>query len=375
MKKIKIIIVGLGKQACEDHLPSIENNKNYTLVGVVDKNINTVKSVSTKYSVSGFIDINEAIKKCNPDAALLALPHNEYFNVLKILCMNGIHILKEKPFAINLDEARKIDKMAIKNNILINVTLQRRFNPIFQNAKNLLDKIGKIFLIQGKYVLNIDRLDEGWRSSKEKSGGGALLDMGYHYIDLLLWYLGMPSSIFVQLSTGNRINQNYDVEDTAIFNFSYSGKKYNQKSVGNILISRVGDKKEEYLEFFGTEGKVVIKKNEVRLFNEIGELIELDEFKGTKKNIMTDMFNHFAHSVVKYEKNNNDVNSHMEHAILIEAGYKSDAACRSVNPSEMTTTNKELKDIEECLKALSDPSVSNYSIRNRDKNLNIEECS
>ncbi|MGW2540182.1 Gfo/Idh/MocA family protein [Kitasatospora sp. NPDC001574] len=60
---------------------------------------------------------------------------------------------------------------------------------------DFLDQIGTPFLIDGQYTFHTDDPGAGWRGDVSQAGGGCIIDMGYHIVDLLLWYFGMPNRI------------------------------------------------------------------------------------------------------------------------------------------------------------------------------------
>ena len=124
------------------------------------------------------------------------------------------------------------------------ITLQRRFNPIFNTFLQLKNIIGKIYSIEWKYTMNIDRLDEWWGSDKSIAWWWALIDMGYHSIDLLIWYFWLPDMITGMKSTWNRKDQIYDVEDSVSFSFEYNSNTDNN-IMWNFMISRVYSKKKK----------------------------------------------------------------------------------------------------------------------------------
>lgn len=205
MTKVKIALIGLGHQSCSDHLPAIMECSDLELVAVCDRNEKISIEISEKYNVPYFNSVDEMLLKVVPDIAIVAVPHDAYLPIIKSLAKKHIYIIKEKPFATNMMEALEIHKVVKHYNVFLGITLQRRFDPIFQSFLEFKKRIGKIFSIEGRYTLNIENLEQGWRSSKLHAGGGALIDMGYHYVDLLIWYMGLPQTITAKLSRGNRV--------------------------------------------------------------------------------------------------------------------------------------------------------------------------
>jgi predicted dehydrogenase len=167
----KVALIGCGRQNTEDHLDAINNSKKVTLDCVCDIKLEAAKTIGEQNSVRYYSSLETLLKERTIDFAVVALPHNEYLNAVKILAKFNVNILKEKPFATSLAEALTIKNIVESSNIKMMITLQRRFNPIYQAFLQLKDSIGEIYNIDAQYTLNINRLDEGWRSNYKTAGG------------------------------------------------------------------------------------------------------------------------------------------------------------------------------------------------------------
>jgi len=224
---------------------------------------------------------------------------------------------------------------AARGEIFIGVFSQRRFNPIFCAFEQMRRHIGKIYSIEGKYVMNINRLDNGWRARKSAAGGGALIDMGYHYIDLLVWYFGVPDSVTARISRANRIGQEYDVEDTANMLFDYClSDSYEEKTIGNIIISRVYPFKEEKLSVYGTDGYIELQRGLIRRMNSRGEEVERLASKRGWPSAFTDQLEFFAKEIRSGKRCGPTTgHEHLKHIATLEAAYASDRSHTSCNPN------------------------------------------
>lgn len=276
-KVLNIVVIGLGHQSLEDHLPAILESKKYNLIGVIDINKEHAEKIAKEYqtiSAQTYLELKSKIIT-KIDVVLIAVPHSEYLRIIEEVAADKIDIIKEKPFAISLKEASKLKEIVRRNNISLFVTLQRRYNPIFKSFKQLIKRIGKIYAIEARYTMNVVDLSSGWRAVKNIAYGGALADMGYHYIDLLVWYFGLPDSITCKISTGNRKNQQYNVEDTAFVDFSYNDiANDNERILGNLVVSRVYPEKDECLIAYGSNGSVSVKRGELMRLNIAGQEVE-----------------------------------------------------------------------------------------------------
>lgn len=333
---LKIAVIGLGQQATQNHLPAIVQSRAFQLVAVADIDPAKASMVAEHYGVAGFSRVEELLDRVSIDVALLALPHHLYLGTMGDLAARGIPIIKEKPFATSLQEARQMQSLIETYHIFIGVTMQRRLNPVFQAFHQLKRRIGKIYSVEGRYVMNIPDLEQGWRASKEEAGGGALVDMGYHYIDLLVWYLGIPQHVTAHLTRGNRPKQIYDVEDTAHLAFDYQcGTSPEEKMVGSFIISRVYPHKEERLLAYGTEGIIEVERGRIRHLNSQGEEIERLERRGGWPSAAIDQLEFFAQQIRDYQPGQETcLHEHLAHVAIIEAAYESDRLGQACDPSK-----------------------------------------
>ena len=138
MKKLKVIVVGIGKQATEDHIPALLASTSYKIVGLIENDASKHDAIKKRYSAPVYQSIEEAIAEDTPDIAVLTLPHGEYRHAIELLSAKHVHIIKEKPFAVSLNEAALYQRLMEQHNISIHVTLQRRFNPIFASVPQLI---------------------------------------------------------------------------------------------------------------------------------------------------------------------------------------------------------------------------------------------
>jgi predicted dehydrogenase len=328
MKK-RIALIGLGKQNTKDHLIAIQASKDVNLVAICDASKALREAWSKKLAVPAFKTVDALLAKIEIDAAVVAVPHFAYLAIIKSLAEHKVDILKEKPLAMSFEEAVAIAKIVEEKGINLTVAVQRKHNKIFKTYMDYASRIGDVFSIHGHYTLNIPQLDGDWRRSKELAGGGAVLDMGYHLLDLVVWYFGIPERVSAELGYNNRAQQDYDVEDTAKIQFSY--KVRNRRILGSILLSRIYPEKAESITMYGTKGTVVISKDKIELCNLDKELMESMYLKSNGDDIQT-QFNAFMNSLDG--KGSGNYQEHLQNMVLIDAIYRSDMEGKTVKPHE-----------------------------------------
>ncbi|MFE4599239.1 Gfo/Idh/MocA family protein [Kitasatospora indigofera] len=264
--KRRAAVIGRGHEALEDHLSGLLGSSRAELVAVCDSNPFTLRQRQEQLQVPGFTRAGQLLDEVAPDFVVVVVPHHAGREVVQECASRGVHVLKEKPFATSVREARELAQICQDGQVELMVTLQHRFNPIYSSVAGMLDQIGTPFLIDGQYTFHTDDPGAGWRGDIRQAGGGCIIDMGYHLIDLLLWYFGLPNRVIAEFSTIAVPGGGYDAEDTAVIQFGYDDGLY-----GSVLLSRWVAPKTESLHVVGTRGSVLLTKGQVQRLDPLRE--------------------------------------------------------------------------------------------------------
>ncbi len=254
MENLRCAVIGLGMGMA--HLRGYLNNSRAEVVGLVDldeeKLANALKDVP---GAKGYTDFEKMLRECKPQVVSVALP-NFLHEPVTIACMEaGADVLCEKPMSTSLASALRMEQVSEKTGKKIFMNLSQRFNKENQAARELMDSgaFGEVYHAYTEWT----RRDwipgfGGWFGQKELSGGGPLLDIGIHKIDMALWLMGRPKPVTVSGIThyqrgvprAKKENVKFDVEDYAtgfvrfengaslIFEASWAGyqQTYSQQS-------------------------------------------------------------------------------------------------------------------------------------------------
>ena len=140
------------------------------------------------------------------DLVDICTPNNTHYEIFQAALAAGKHIYLEKPLALNLDQARQMLELSRSSDRVIQIAFNFRFIPAVMKAKELIDKgfVGKVLNFRAQYYhssyLNPDK-PMSWRLTQENSGGGALVDLGAHIVDLMLYLSGPFKRVFAQTKT------------------------------------------------------------------------------------------------------------------------------------------------------------------------------
>jgi predicted dehydrogenase len=237
-ENLKIAIIGAAGQQGREYYHLLEKKP---VTNLVDSDLeNLVLHYSNKKKLQFFSSVKEAVKNSNFNVAIVCLPHFSHLKITLYLSEHNKFIIKEEPLALSLSEVEKY-----KNSIspLILIIVQRQFNPIFINAKKDLSILGRIYNYTYEYNLNPPKITGRWKSIFECTGGGVLIDTGYHALDIILSFFGKPEKITAELSFCYNEMQNVQLEDTANLLLSH---KNNQIHVTLNLVRHHSQKNEYF---------------------------------------------------------------------------------------------------------------------------------
>jgi predicted dehydrogenase len=334
LDKMNVAIVGLGKQSEQAHIPGVLASRFSKLSAICDVNPKKVEKWSKILDIPGYTCYYEMFKKTKLDFVIIAVPHDQYPEVVKAAIDHKINVLKEKPFARNLTEAFYLKKLCDQNtDVIIMTGMQRRFNPMYCSFELFRDLIGDIYLINATYTLCVSNPDQGWRGSKKQAGGGCIIDMGYHMIDTVIWFAGLPDAVYSSHSTNAKPEKFYDAEDTALIAF-----KYKNGTHGSLLLSRHYAPKKEVICFVGTNGIIEIQKECIKRFSKEGvpiDIIKIDTVDRTEKSTFGLQIDYFCRVIKGEAKNYSCPQYHLLHLSFIEACYLSQEHGKVISPKEL----------------------------------------
>lgn len=211
MSKIKVGVIGVGNISNE-HIQAYLRNPDVELYAFCDINEEQLNKMGDKYGVScRFTDMNDLLALPEIDAVSVCT-WNAAHAPCTIAALNaGKHVLCEKPMSISKEYAEEMKAAAERNGKLLMIGFVRRFGndcAILQDFINN-DYFGELYYAKATY-LRRNGNPGGWFGNKELSGGGPLIDLGVHVIDLVRYLMGKPKAVSVYGATfsklGNRPN-------------------------------------------------------------------------------------------------------------------------------------------------------------------------
>ncbi len=214
-------MVGLGSQG-QEHLQAAAKAINATFVAGVDFDaLARARTLILYPELDGFLfDHSNGLIGLDIDGLVLALPHHVYAKQWKALLSLKLPMLKEKPLARSNAEALKFLSQAHAAGCPLQTAIQRRHHPSYVHCCELIKNSGeRITEIHAHLHLGLPRISnlkiKTWRSRRSHSGGGALMDLGYHMVDLLQSVAGPFEWVSSALLAGSDLASAAIIEDRA----------------------------------------------------------------------------------------------------------------------------------------------------------------
>ena len=221
---VKIGIVGAGKICQGPHMGAYDKIDHAEIVAICDIDENKLNNLKNRYpNAHYYTDYKEMIENEELDAVDICTPNN-YHSIVAIYALNkGLNVLCEKPDAINASEAEKMKEAAEKSGKTLMVIRNNRYRPSTKYLKKYIadGKMGEIYAGRCGWIRRRGIPGwGGWFTDKAQSGGGPLIDLGVHIIDLAMYLMGNPKPVTVSGSTYLKFpHTSYskiDVEDLAM---------------------------------------------------------------------------------------------------------------------------------------------------------------
>ena len=263
--KLRVGIIGLG--IGRHHLKTLQEMEGVDISAICDTDSERLAKIKKEYAISSaYAESDKMFNREKLDAVIVATPNKFHASLTIKAFENGAHVLCEKPMAMNANEAIQMQEAANKSGKKLMINMSYRYTSAAFALKRQIEggMLGDIYF--ARTVWHRRRGFPGfgsWFGIKDLAGGGPLIDLGVHRIDLALWLMGNPSPVSVSASTFNPIgsrlakeqNRSFDVEDLAVAFIRLD----NGATLSVEASWAVNRKEREYMEtrLYGTKGGAV----------------------------------------------------------------------------------------------------------------------
>lgn len=214
MDKLKIAVIGCGNIAMS-HLTAYKANPNVEIYALCDLDERILTDRAEKFGVTRtFTDYHEMLALDKIDAVSVCTWNAAHAECAIAALKAGKHVLCEKPMAMNGEQARQMKAAAEESGKLLMIGFVRRFGNDTAILRDMIDndQFGEIYYAKATYLRRHGN-PGGWFGDKARSGGGPLIDLGVHVIDLTRYLLGNPKPISVYGATFQKLLDRPAVKD------------------------------------------------------------------------------------------------------------------------------------------------------------------
>ena len=207
----------------------------------------------------------EALKDPEIDAICICTPSGQHAHQAIAAAEAGKHIFVEKPMALTEEDCDRMIEAASDNGVCLAVSLQRRAEPVFRKVRAAIEAgdLGQLTLgvVTMPYYRDMAYYNQAaWRGTWELDGGGVLMNQGIHIIDLLIWFMGDPSSIEAYAKT---LLRDIEVEDIASAHLTFTGGA----TATIAATTTAANGYPHRIELYGTNGAIQMEGEEVIRWN------------------------------------------------------------------------------------------------------------
>jgi predicted dehydrogenase len=208
---VRVVVIGTGARG-SDLIRSLTTIEGVEIAGVCDDYPPHLQQ-GLKYAgpqAAALADYREALDRLRPRAVVIAVPLFLHYPVARAALEAGCDVFCEKTMCYRIDEARALERLVAESGRVFQVGLQRRANPIYQQAAAMVRAgvLGTITAFKAQWHRNnnwrrpvpVPRTDPGWAALERRldwrlyrtSSDGLMSELGSHQLDVANWFLGTP---------------------------------------------------------------------------------------------------------------------------------------------------------------------------------------
>lgn len=238
MTPIRVGVIGLGFGG-ETHLKSYRQLPNVEVVALAGLEEDKLAALGATYQVPHlYREYQDLLERDDLDAVSIGVPNYLHAPIAITALRRGMHVLCEKPLASTRQEAEEMVQVATESNRVLQVVFNHRMRADVQTLKQYIDegKLGHIYYAKASWMRRTGIPGKGsWFVNKDMSGGGPLIDLGVHVLDMALHLLGEPDAVTASASTYNELGRLGRGVDKRARKFG-SGSVYNVEDLATAFI-------------------------------------------------------------------------------------------------------------------------------------------
>lgn len=237
MSKIRIAVIGAGSIS-DVHLNAYKNNEETEIAAICDVNEERARQKAKAYGAGkAYADYRQVLADPDIDAVSVCTWNNSHAEISIAALRAGKHVLCEKPLCKTVEEALAVKAAAKESGKTLQVGYVRRFGMNAQVLKQFVDAgdLGEIYYAKASCLRRLGN-PGGWFADIERSGGGPLIDLGVHVIDIAWYMMGKPKVKSVTGNTYKRLGNRGNIRHLSHYKAADAGGPNTVEDLANALI-------------------------------------------------------------------------------------------------------------------------------------------
>ncbi len=272
MDTLRVGIIGVGWPG-QRHIEGYQKHPHAQIIALSDMNVDAAEQVKLDYGVDGariYGDYQEMLASGEIDAVSICTPNFLHVPMALDALQAGKHVLLEKPLSHTLADGERLAvEVAERPDQAFMIALNNRYRPDSVVLKGKIDagELGRIYYAKTGWLRGPMEFSlRGWFTQRERSGGGPLIDLGVHMLDLALWFMGNPRPVSVSGSVYHEFQEamragtgdDVDVEDLATAFVKLDNGATVVLDVS--WISHIEESNLVYTQLFGSQGGATMRR-------------------------------------------------------------------------------------------------------------------
>jgi len=247
-------VIGCGGIADRRTIPEgIIPARDSELIAVTSRSDATSRRIAEKYHVKRYASQDDLLRDPMVDAVYIATPNYLHAEECIAAAEQGKHVFCEKPLALTVEGCKEVVRRCERNHVKLQVGFMMRFHACHKEAAKMIEqgRIGRPVMGRAELTCWYPEIKGAWRQDPKQAGGGCLMDMGIHCIDLLRTFLGEVEEVF---AFTDRVTFGYPVEDTSVVNLFFDSRAC---GIVDNFFDIPDDASQNRLEIYGTRGCIL----------------------------------------------------------------------------------------------------------------------
>lgn len=238
MGKIKVGVIGAGSIS-ELHFQAYQNNPHVQLYAVCDLNQDRAQAKAEKYGAAKvFTDYEEMLADPELQAVSICTWNESHARISIAATKAGKHVLVEKPLCKTVEEAYEVQQAVRESGNILQVGFVRRYDANAQLMRQFAENgdFGDLYYAKATCLRRLGN-PGGWFADIERSGGGPLIDLGVHVIDICWYLMGRPKVVSVSGNTYHKLGNRSNVKNLSFYKAAdYDPNTNSVEDLANALI-------------------------------------------------------------------------------------------------------------------------------------------